>query len=375
MIGFKRCLFVAYLALAGVSVAEENSTNEASKRGEPFKKNEYSAGYNLPASILVNNPINLDITASYLYYHVSEEGLELASSATVVQLPNFSYAAVISDNQQLATQNFKYNSGFQVGIGGKIDNWDIGFEYSWIRSRTKTYLATPTASFGSPVWISHNWFQSLSTNNTPLAATQLEADWHIKMHLVDFLASRPCYESSHLIVKPFGGLRGAFIYQQLNIDFTEAPNVVAVLPAQPIQSLNSSKYWGIGPKFGVESYVLLPKKFRIEGNIAWSLLYSRFSVNHAEDASSVNQKLSTIDFSIHKNYLRDMLEMGLGLGWGSYVGDNDGYHVDFAASFDFMKFSGQNMMRRALDGFITQVGGPGSDIYVYGLNIKASFDF
>ena len=360
--------------MTGLSFAEDTS-EEKEFRGESFKKNQYPASYNLPASIFVKNPIHLNINASFLYYNISQEGLEIASSATIVQLPNFSYAAVISDNQKLATQHFKYNPGFQVGIGGSVDNWDINAEYTWLQSKTTTNFETPSASFGSPAWVTHNWFQSLSLNNTPISATQIESEWRIKIHLVDLLASRPFYQSPHFIIKPFGGIRGAFIYQHLNMDFTETLNTVALLPVQPIQSLNSSKYWGIGPRFGADSSILLPMKFRLQADIAWSLLYSQFSVKHEEDASSTNQVPTIIRFATNNNqYLREMLEMGVGFGWGSYV-CKDRYHIDFSASYDFMKFFEQNMMRRALDGFITQIGSPGSDLYLHGLNIKASFNF
>ena len=51
--------------------------------------------------------------------------------------------------------------------------------------------------------------------------------------------------------------------------------------------------------------------------------------------------------------------MELGFAWGSYVSE-DRYHLDFSVSYDFMKFFEQNMMRRTLDGYITQAVSAGS---------------
>lgn len=367
-----------YLCLAflfSTTVAFSGNSSPENMRGEPLLKDTYTEGCAMPAAIFVDNPVHMHLSASFLYYDVQQSGMEIASGATNVQLPSFSYATAVSDNQKIFTQKSEYSPGFKVGIGGVVGNWDLLAEYSWIHTNTTSNFTPPNTSFGAPVLVSHNWFQSLSLNNTPLSATNIQSNWKVQLNILDLLIARPMYVSPHFIFTLVGGLRSMLIYQHLNIDFTEAPNTVASMPEQPIHSLNKSTLWGVGPKFGAMSYLLLPNNFRLQGNIAFSLLFSHNEVHHTEDASSTNQIPQTIDFSVNaKGYIKDIIEMGLGFGWGTYVAQNR-YHIDFSASYDFAIFADQNIMKRTLDGFLTQSIGTPLNLYIQGLNITFSLDF
>ena len=54
--------------------------------------------------------------------------------------------------------------------------------------------------------------------------------------------------------------------------------------------------------------------------------------------------------SIWDNYttMRPVMDLGLGIGWKKYLSHNT-YCIDFAASYDFSMYWGQNMMRKRLN--------------------------
>lgn len=159
---------------------------EGNKRGESLTPNLVPAGYNAPAAIALTNSITVNTNASFLYYAVEEEGRDIVTSGVVTLLPNFSYASVLSNNQQVFFQPSSYSPGFKVGIGVGINNWNIDAEYTWIENQTNGVFTPPASSFGTPILASNNWFQSLSTNNAPLSATSVASGWKVQMNLVHY---------------------------------------------------------------------------------------------------------------------------------------------------------------------------------------------
>ena len=69
-----------------------------------------------------------------------------------------------------------------------------------------------------------------------------------------------------------------------------------------------------------------------------------------------------------------MAELGLGVGWGSYLRAYD-FHIDVSADYDFMIFWSQNMIRKLLDDTLTGTSPSSADLYVHGLTVTGRFDF
>jgi hypothetical protein len=68
-----------------------------------------------------------------------------------------------------------------------------------------------------------------------------------------------------------------------------------------------------------------------------------------------------------------MAEMGVGLGWGSYLYCQK-YYIDFSARYDFALLWEQNVMRSfasSLAGRADDIG----DLSLHGLTLTGRFDF
>ena len=221
-----------------------------------------------------------------------------------------------------------------------------------------------------------NWFQSLSSSGLPLAASEVSSTFKLSLNIGDITLSRPFYESPSIILTPFGGIRTLFISQSMQISIIENEFTVGDLPAQPIHSHNYSHSWGLGPRFGASGAWLLPMDFRLEGMLAGSLPFTRVTtVKHEENAGSSTQTPSVIHSFVNNiDALRPILEMSVGFGWGSYINCKRNY-IDFSASYDFLWFSGVNIIRRMIDGFLIQATTHASDLHMSGLCVKARFDF
>ena len=352
--------------------------------------------FNAPAVIDVRSksyfPENLTafIDGAFTYWYAGEEGLKVAS--TGVLSSGTSYFPI---HDTSLYQSFDYKPGFKVeaGIVGS-HSWTIYAQYSWFRGKNVTSggvlsstvdtagVSTTTAASGTEVWLVDDWFLQGTSYGQALAGSNVASAWRLSLDILDALIGRPFYQGTHLVVSPFAGLRAAWIRQSMTVELTEASGLFGTTftsgtePHQPIGSRNHSNSWAIGPKFGMGASALLPAGFRFEGDAAASLLYTQYtSVTHSEDIASTSFNTGPYTASF-KNYgvLRPMAELGLGVGWGSYLRAYD-FHIDVSADYDFMIFWSQNMIRKLLDDTLTGTSPSSADLYVHGLTVTGRFDF
>ena len=196
------------------------------------------------------------------------------------------------------------------------------------------------------------------------------------INFLDGTVSRPYYLGRRLTINPYGGLRAAWIAQNLKVKAVVV-NFGGINPfVNPMVSHNESNSWGLGPRAGIGMNWLISPKFRAEGNLGASLLFTQFtSIKHKEDA--ITMLSSTPVYRAHIddfNCVRPFLEAGLGLGWGTYF-KRQRYHVDVAASYDFNYLWSQNMMRKLFDEQWGGTDASAGDLYMHGLTVTARFDF
>jgi hypothetical protein len=344
--------------------------------GYPDEQCCFPPAYNQPANFNLGPcPWDFWIDLSFTYWDAEQEGLDLAISSRSV-IDGDSATSNSPDSGKFLFQDTQFKPGFKVGIGMDLehDAWSGFAEYTWFRSTTNTHQSAPADPAGdTPVWNLSNWFvKDSTTSNITSIASNINSKWRLRMDLLDAGLIRPYYQGTHLIVAPFGGLRGQWIRQNLSItgDFPTS-NVTPDLTAT---SSNKSNSWAVGPRAGCLGKWHLGWGIRLEGDVAASLVFTRYtSVKHSEGATTLTA--SPVAASL-KNYncLRAVNEMNLGLGWGSYF-DCRNYHFDLLATYDFQVFWNQNVLRQLVDSLESGTGHAPSNLYLQGLTIKAQFDF
>jgi len=356
------CSAAAILAASSVMSAQPMPASKQApccfEQGYEICNDKYPAAYNAPARIDVQCSWDIFATASFIYWHVDQEAMELA-------VPAITDVVTLMQGEYLV-QDFDYKPGFKVGLGVNFghDNW-VGFvEYTWLHQTTDT--GTSTVPSDADYWNVASWF------NDPLEPTTVGSKWRMNMDLLDATLSRPFYQGRKLIILPFGGLRGAWIRQNMKVQAV-VPPAGEQIPAENMLSRNHSHNWAVGPRAGLKAHWLLGCGFRFEGDAAASLLYTRFTkVTHVESVNGV-----TGAFSSFKDYgtVRPMADMGVGIGWGSYF-DRQNYHFDLLATYDFNVMWGQNMLPKASS--VAAIYGDNSeaaDLHLHGLTVTARFDF
>jgi hypothetical protein len=315
----------------------------------------YPTAYNAPASIHVDRTWDVSANASFLFWYMSEEGLDLMHVTPVLETTG-----------AVAYQNFNYNPGFQVGLGVHTnrDGWVVNAEYTWYHNKESQSNIIAPADV-------HGW-----TNNGMVFPAirgtykTFDSSWLLHLDQVDLVAGRPYYQGKRVIISPMGGLRGLWIRQ------TE--KVVSHNPAMPDDYYTAGSHsWAVGPVAGANGRLMLWKGFRVDSLFAASLLYTNYTSIHM----SLHNLTGTHATHIGHNYLafdditraRATVETGLGLGYGSYFWSKK-FYLDLSLRYDFHLFWAQNMMRDVFDALCVMPAGAG-DLVLHGLTINLRGDF
>ena len=323
------------------------------EQGTVLCPDKFPAAYNAPARIEVRTCWDTFLTASFLYWYSSQDGMDLAYPTTII-----GETIQVPQNSAFLSQEYNYQPGFKCGLGFqfKSDKWTGLIEYTYFRAKTSnSSTEAPDDSRGGTFNMVYNELVQLSS------VTAISTKWKLKLDILDGILSRPYYQGRKLIVEPFGGLRTGWIRQCFNISVTDYHSHASVL------SHNQLNSWVFGPRAGCKSSWLLGKGFRLEGDMAGNLLYTRFnSVKHHEGTTSIKFR--------HLSLIRPAADMDLGLGWGTYF-DRQNYHFDLLAVYCFNVMWGQNQMRALVDEYQSHVGAEVGDLHIHGLNGSIRLDF
>lgn len=372
---FTLCSAAAVLAATGAFAQMSRSSNKSANTNPcqcmeqgmclPSDAKCFPAAYNAPASIAVSCGWDFNIFGSFIYWHTSEEGLDLAYVGPVA---GTSEGTVVLPGA-VAYQDFTYKPGFQVGVGFNLnhDDWVGWLEYTWLHQSETTSAAAPALASGSAgSWSSSDWFPSTAFSGT---RNNVSSKWKMHLDMLDLMFSRPYYQGTCLTVSPFGGLRALWIRQRLDVSLTD--NAPITGSNQPWYSSNLSNSWAIGPALGANTHWLIGCGFRFEGEAAGSILYTQYTTiaNNISTPATSGVTSKTTDY----NTLRAMAQLGVGAGWGSYLYCQK-YYLDFAARYDFNYLWNQNVMRP----FVSELAGQENDrgdLFLHGLTVTARFDF
>lgn len=314
---------------------------------------------------------------SFTYWYAKEDGLNVAESAFLTG-PG---AVIAPPNGTVFKQEFGYKPGFKVSLGMEsVKRWDLRAEYTYFRGNTTASKAAPTNITSVPgigVWNVDDWFLQSTPLGGSLSGTYLSSTWKLGMDLGDLTLSRPYDKDRNFAFAPFGGLRTVWLRQRMDVSLTQAASSLgagALLLPQPLQSLNNSNAWGIGPRVGTAGKYGLPMGLRLDGLFGASLLYTKFTtITHSEGRAATFVDYSVATNMNDYNCVRPVLDVNLGLGWNTKWCDS--YSFDISARYEFLYFWGQNMMRSMLDQFWGGTASGDLDLYFQGLTITAGFSF
>lgn len=303
------------------------------------------------------DPWNFSVNVAFNEYQAVQDSMELAyESSTSNKVSNGS----------LIVLNYDYHPGFQVGftLNTPYDYWVLGGEFLWYQGNSgRKKTAEEPLYYLSPLFIGDSPF-----------IRSLDANWKLYVDVADLYLSRPYYLGEKWKVVPYSGFRGSWISQTLKLDanlFDEVPTTQS--------AIIKSKSWGIGPRVGFRSNFLLGCGISLFGDLASSILYTRYNKIDAEFKNSLSQESRTSNNQFGS--VRPNIDAGLGVEWDSLLAFSSGsydwkktFYLNLSASYNFSLFFAQNMGVALVSAADSSDSTPGN-LYLQGLTISLAFVF
>lgn len=325
----------------------------------------------------VRDGADLFFTADFIYWVANESGLGFV-------VKNENNCNWVSSGK-LKTPGFNWEPGFRVGIGYNLphDGWDVYADWTWLIARANKHVSSDGGNL-FPTFLNIN---EIDTHGNRV--WKADAKWKTNLNMIDLELGRQFFVSKWLTLRPFMGLRNAWVNQHYNLSYqgvfntynSFVPDVTGILRGN-----HECKFWGIGLRTGLNTQWGLGCGFSAYGDLGLSLLFGRFHINEHENfcgGVSSSSSSSSVDFSnanmfrLKDKYTacRAITDLGAGLRWDHYF-NRDRFHFRFQAGWEQHMFFSQNQFDRVVDDFqpgmtVTNQG----DLSFNGLTLSTRFDF
>ncbi|MBS0627343.1 MAG: hypothetical protein JSS09_03940 [Verrucomicrobia bacterium] len=369
-----------------MSTTQGQGQQPAYTAGEALPRGSLPGAYSQSANYKIDDSYDVYFTADFIYWNLQQDSMRVGN----LMDPSSSGAVgFLNGTDETLFNDTKYSPGFQVGLGfnmNGMDGWNLYSEYTWYQNKTSS-----TADAGSGKSIAFSFAEDAAPHGITddmVVADSISGTSKYHFNNLNLSLQRPFYWGRKLSANFGAGLRALWISQKISATADDVTSYAEGSSGSGTSLSNATatfhqKSWALGPRFELQTNWLLGWGFRIMANIAESVLYTRYTKLNGTLTGGVTDGVtadfsSTVGFSDNDdcdsssnyNTLRAVTETSLGLGWGSYFGDNNDFHFDITASYEFNIYWNQNMFGMVVNGH----GSP-SNTYLQGLNVGLRFDF
>ena len=246
---------------------------------ETITEDPLMCAYNAPVNTMIKCPMDVFVTASFIYWQAKEKGLELGITANTETADN---GCDPCKTGSVINMDFDFKPGFKVGLGmhSDYDNWHLYLEYTRLHlTDHKTYKLNddcacnddcdpfPPCTEILPVRIAEDLYLNVA-----------KGKWTMNLDVLDLELGRAYWVGTELTFAPFVGLRGGWLDQKMRAKYCgrvddegcAVPSCISYI------TTNKSDSWLIGPRVGIDTNWHVWEGFRLFGNTAFSLFYQRF---------------------------------------------------------------------------------------------------
>ena len=294
------------------------------------------------------------VTTDFIYFQARENGLSFA-------VQNKGNASALSDGKS-KNPDFCWDPGFKVSFGYFFhhDEWSLYLNFLHFHTRITDWYASKEDAFFFPTW-SH-----LATHSG--FVEDVRNRWRLHLGLLDLLLKRPVSISECLHLSLHAGLRYAEVRQKTRIDYFGG----TLFPEGQDDIDMKNKFWGIGPRVGVDGIWNFLADLGLYFNAAVSSPYGFLYVHQDENSDLVEE-----EYRYFKTFhtLRIITEMAAGL---RYAHDLRCHNVtfDIHGGYEIFFLFGQNQFSRFLSlpatgNFASNSG----DLVLHGFSLGMNVEF
>lgn len=215
--------------------------------------------------------------------------------------------------QSVVHPSFEWDWGYRLSAGKQYPSCCFDLEASWTHYSSNV---SQQSSVDSQV---EGSFPIRSLSDDIIAGDYIfdsKLSWRFKVNIIDLQLTRSFRVCDRFEIKPFLGLRNAWISQKGKVRYEGGIFLIGII-TPGLSKLGSdvikmkNDYWGIGPRIGVSPKYTLTKCLSIYGDAALSGLLGCFNLYQKETYMDVER------YSYDKDYfrIRPIGDLGIGLQW------------------------------------------------------------
>ncbi|MES2345597.1 MAG: Lpg1974 family pore-forming outer membrane protein [Chlamydiota bacterium] len=342
LVAFTTVVNADYNSSSQNTMTQQNGTQvQVNVQNQPMVKNGVGPDMMITPNAYHTNTVFFSGEA--LFWWAREGGLEFG-----IQDSEYDDANSIINNGKMLEPCPGWNAGFRLGLGYVFhrDGWDLDLWWTHYQNGQgdcdddcDDCCVVPDVAPIITMW------SDLPTDGNNLTADDYSTKWKVNLNIVDLELGRAFMTSKWLELRPFVGVRGAWTNESYKINYFDVNHVnpepfddadIVFVSEDRVSMKN--KWWGVGPKAGVNSRWGLCWGFSLYGDAAISLLYGKFKVRHSEtiEGSAVTDDVTTSFSDVNELHYTNKWETGravtdiaLGLEWGHDFDGNWGLGFNF----------------------------------------------
>jgi hypothetical protein len=370
------------VSLASSAFAQSNTQNSSSSYGSSMDSSlesgqgTYQRGtfreITPPSGPRVAHGADVFITADFIWWKASEEGLAFSGNGINFDLAKIDTLYSSPDKGRLATVGEKWAPGFKVGLGLNMghDGWDLYTQYTWLR-------ASDSSSQSGPSYVP----EIFPASDPLIHGNKNTSKWDLHFNVIDLELGRNFYLSQFLTMRPHVGLKGTWQNHDWKSKYFCNNILIPYEDAQgqersqaftgPYRNEKRYEVWGIGVRSGLNVAWYMSKSWSIYGDLAFSTLWTNYYKSTQKldlDDTTTSKSRGFINVENDNTYTCKYIgELELGLRWETWFYD-DNYHFAIQAGWEQQTW----MNWSKFPEFLSSVS---RDFSVQGLNLKFRFDF
>lgn len=235
--------------------------------------------------------------------------------------------------------DFGWDLGLKAGLGYKTphDSWDLLGRYTWLSSHDSSSHQKTVPS---------NLFSIRSILAIP--CRRVKSHVEIELNNLEVELARSYFLSKYFSVRPHFDLKSSWIDMGQKIHYTYSSLVSERIREQESKVTESCRFWGLGPRAGLDGSLYLGDGFSLVGEVAGSILYGHFKSRMKENFPEVeNSRTPTTLYSVKHNFHRfvPFVQMFLGFKWNTYLNSHRQF-LQLKAGYEAQYYWRMNQMLR-----------------------------
>lgn len=319
-----------------------------------------------PVAPKVSECCNYILTADFIYWRTSNDSDAFALSGVGTPAPVQGVPSVIPPKKgSYKLPDFDFEPGFKIGAGLKFahDGWDLYANYTWLHPETfKKTVKDPTGLLQD--------VQSDLVLDSPTITKAINR-FRQSLNVLDLELGRNFFLSRFMTLRPYFGLKSAWIHQSNMTSYTPTSFSNSVITITDLIEKRKIKSWGMGIRGGISPVWYFIKDFGLYGNLALSGIWTYYktsAIGIAEGALAAGGTNSIVTTNIvsSSHTITPVVEWGLGLTYATLAREK--YTFTFSGGWEeqvWINFAGNGFFGTFSNGNMT----------LQGLTLKAGVEF